>query len=59
MKVGRVRGETNPGGLATEGVIDVTDTEVFRRNFPGDPASLPPPDCEIHDPQIPGDHCDF
>ena len=51
--------DTDSGDLASEGVIDVTDTEEFRRNLPGDQTNPTPPDCEIHDPPIPGEHCDI
>jgi hypothetical protein len=46
--------------LASEGVITVTDTEEFRRDFQGDPvnppAPDPDPDPQIPDPPIPGEH---
>jgi hypothetical protein len=45
--------------LASEGVSGVTDTEDFRCNFPGGLASPTPPDCEIHNPPIPGEHRNF
>ncbi len=51
--------ERNSEDLASEDGIDVTDTEEFRRSFVEDPAGLPPPECEIRVPPIPGEHCDF
>jgi hypothetical protein len=40
-------------------VIGVTDTEDFRSDFPGGLANPTPPDCEIHNPPIPGEHRNF
>ncbi len=45
--------------LAREGILDVTDTDEFRRAYSEPPMNPDPPDCDVHDPPIPGEHCDF
>ena len=52
-----MRRDVNSGNLALDGILDVTDTDEFRRDLHEGPAAPASPACDLDFPPIPGEHC--